>query len=799
MPRARHVSLGSLLCLKFRRSKMSTTETQVDPTKVVTDQPASASPPGADPSTVNLNPVAALGDGTTSSEASTSTTLSQSSVGSVVTAASADGSDSPPDLSQAAFDNLKKHLLVVHAVDSQTRLPVPPQKIGSFLQSAYGVLIRHSCEMNNGKVLVEIPTGPAPHIVRAKIRAQMTHTTPGSVYAVNALMVSTEQVFKFVTLLHENGPVFTHPPGTKRSTLAQLQQEYEPLEPETAHGDGDEDNAACGDSSHQSHYDPGHVGDYLRSLEPHELQDVFLQLKSLMGARNTVPSGVRTQTLNFSVPAPPVEQLNYAAHPQPSSQRGVRPFDFTSSPPAGQSSFHQPSSSTPQSSRPGAGGPAHRIQPQPPGGGGASGGGGGGPGHPGGAGSGGGAGGGGGGGPPPSHGAGQGLFFPRPPPSSQPFQPNLLNNPNTWIKNLRFRTFSGEPPVKPEHATFRQWTKEILQALPLYPEPLVMEAVHKSCVNEALECVQSADPALSVTELVSYLDVYFGRVIDPDTLFAEFFHITQKKGESVNALVARMRKAAREINDARGFEVVGLPLLRDRLFHALRAELKSQARHQYDDVAMDFNSFLVYLRRVESGMRLEAKSTDSTTPAESVARKKKEASAKQTLADFTMDDLSAQISQLVNQQIQAQLGASVNMQSSSSSRSSTAQSSPAPTRSRGGSNSSNRGRSQGNMTRASSTGSLNNTRTAPQPQDARVTRLSLWCYTCGGRGHGSRECPSQPLDGPSAAAPLTSTNRTGDSRQGHPAPQRPPQAQAHQADAGVPSSTEGTSQDQVLQ
>ena len=308
-----------------------------------------------------------------------------------------------------------------------------------------------------------------------------------------------------------------------------------------------------------------------------------------------------------------------------------------------------------------------------------------------------------------------------------------------------------------------------------------MEALIKSAQGDVLEYVQNSRPGITVSELLSELEIYFGAVEEPNILLKEFLAIKMKDKETITQLVSRMQRKARQCNEAQGFPVVGKKYLRMQLFDALPPHLQSQIRHQFDDLSIDYESLVMYARRIYASYHGDFDQS-------SRHRGKKEHHSKATLAEMSMDDLTSSLSQMVTAQVQSHMAEVMNHKiqpqqgsksKSKSSKSSSGNSNPQNHQhsnsrefTRGGGSGGNRG---GRGGRGGQNNSRRTPRVAPTPDEARVERNDIKCHTCGGAGHLSPECPSRRLPRENQGG---SSNHHGEPR---PATQTPREAQVAQA------------------
>ena len=341
---------------------------------------------------------------------------------------------------------------------------------------------------------------------------------------------------------------------------------------------------------------------------------------------------------------------------------------------------------------------------------------------------------------------------PRPPPSG----PSGTGTPSTpfqsldgWTlapqKPLRFRVFSGPEKLKPDHATWEQWRREVLLAQGQYPESAVKESMERSLVGDPLEIAQGFPLDLSVPDMLARLEDFFGPVQELDQVRSSFHQIQMKSDERVSELVTRIEMWARRVNTAAGREEVAPSTMKSRLFHALRDHLKAQVRHLKDNTQIDYKELVRYLRVIESGTEGAGRMTKKTA-AVKLHQVEPVEPEEQELPPLTSPvstdpppmvgapipqldvatgglDLQQAVIQAVAAQIATQFGlrpggATAQQRGGQQRRSR-----------RGG-----RGRGRGAQ------GAMPSTTT---PANARVQNRELICHLCGGAGHMARHCSSQ--------------------------------------------------------
>ena len=311
--------------------------------------------------------------------------------------------------------------------------------------------------------------------------------------------------------------------------------------------------------------------------------------------------------------------------------------------------------------------------------------------------------------------------------------------------------FSGPEKLKPDHATWEQWRREVLLAQGQYPENAVKESMERSLVGDPLEISQGFPLDLSVAEMLTRLEDFFGPVQELDQVRSSFHQIQMKAEERVSELVTRIEMWARRVNAAAGREEIAPISMKSRLFHALRDPLKAQVRHLKDNPDVDYKELVRYLRVIESGadgsgrtarktVAVKLHQVDSAEPGEegeltptpTPAVVETPTVVQNQLPQLDVAQGGLDLQQAVIQAVAAQIASQFGLRAGTSQDQQQQQRGGQRRAKRGG-----RSRGRGGGSTMSST---------TTPANARVQNKDLICHLCGGAGHMARNCSSQAGD-----------------------------------------------------
>ena len=168
--------------------------------------------------------------------------------------------------------------------------------------------------------------------------------------------------------------------------------------------------------------------------------------------------------------------------------------------------------------------------------------------------------------------------------------------------DLDLGRFSGEEPLPKNELTFEQWYHDIQCCQQQYPESILLPALRKSIVGKAKTVLRSLGPAYSVAAALEALSQEYKLEASSDMIFQEFYRLRQEKGERVQVYSVRLREVLSRLK-ARFPRWVPTgdedSVLRERLFHGMRSDLRSTVRHLFDRRDTSFGQLLAAARRNE--------------------------------------------------------------------------------------------------------------------------------------------------------------------------------------------------------
>ena len=279
--------------------------------------------------------------------------------------------------------------------------------------------------------------------------------------------------------------------------------------------------------------------------------------------------------------------------------------------------------------------------------------------------------------------------------------------------------------MRAEQATYEQWKKEVETLKRAYPEAMMKEAVLRSLSGAALDTITGTRDDSTLEDWLQHLENYYGTVDDVDVLLRGFYAMKHKEDEAVNQFASRLESARRKLNRYMGCEYMGQDSLRERLFHGLNVKIRHRIQHRYDDPNYNYMDLLKQARRVET--EIGPLKEEKKTPA------KKEGSSRTTLAELTVEDLTAAIKQVVEGTVEAKLQGAGWALPRKMAYSTPPEEDASPSgRGRGGFRGRGRGATGGGPPR--------------DPPDfskkPKVQAVDLRCYRCYGYGHLAFQCGS---------------------------------------------------------
>ena len=104
----------------------------------------------------------------------------------------------------------------------------------------------------------------------------------------------------------------------------------------------------------------------------------------------------------------------------------------------------------------------------------------------------------------------------------------------------RVRYFSGERPTTKREIYFKTWKSDVTGNMQNYPELSLRLGIHSSLQGNAKELLEGLPAGETVGEIVDMWTRQYGTVESSDQLLANFYQLSQKKGEEVTNFAARL-------------------------------------------------------------------------------------------------------------------------------------------------------------------------------------------------------------------------------------------------------------------
>ena len=289
----------------------------------------------------------------------------------------------------------------------------------------------------------------------------------------------------------------------------------------------------------------------------------------------------------------------------------------------------------------------------------------------------------------------------------------------------KLSTFSGER-VKGE-VSFEQWSYELQTLRKTYSDSALREGIQHSLRGAAADTVRNMGPDVPLDTILKKFTIVYGNVKSFDLLMRDFYRADQGEEESIPSFATRMEGLLSQIRDKfpeKFTHTEEQKLLKDRLFHGCRKNIRDSVKYCFTNPQVDYMQFLEECRKVEDEDKVgqvkinpsKAKVAAATVP----PTREDELTKQLRYQQHQIDTLVGQVKNLVS---------AVKSTRASSRGATTAGTRMSQTTWRGGS----RGR-----------GPL---RTTPQPrardpQVAQGAGPTYRCWQCGKLGHIKRECPT---------------------------------------------------------
>ena len=164
----------------------------------------------------------------------------------------------------------------------------------------------------------------------------------------------------------------------------------------------------------------------------------------------------------------------------------------------------------------------------------------------------------------------------------------------------KLSTFCGER-VKGE-VSFEQCSYELQTLGKTYSNSALREGIQHSLRDAAADTVRNMGPDVPLDTILKKFTIVYGNVKSFDLLMRDFYQAHQGEVESIPSFATRMEGLLSQIRD-KFPEKFTYPeeqrLLKDRLFHGYKKNVRDSVKYCFADPHVDYMQFLEECRKVE--------------------------------------------------------------------------------------------------------------------------------------------------------------------------------------------------------
>ena len=169
----------------------------------------------------------------------------------------------------------------------------------------------------------------------------------------------------------------------------------------------------------------------------------------------------------------------------------------------------------------------------------------------------------------------------------------------------KLSTFSGER-VKGE-VSFEQWSYELQTLRKTYSDSALREGIQHSLRGAVADKVRNMGPDVPLDTILKKFTIVYGNVKSFDLLMRDFYRADQREEESIPSFATRMEGLLSQIRDKFPEKFTTSEeqkLLKDRLFHGCRKNIRDSVKYCFSDPQVDYMQFLEECRKVEDKDRV---------------------------------------------------------------------------------------------------------------------------------------------------------------------------------------------------
>ena len=214
----------------------------------------------------------------------------------------------------------------------------------------------------------------------------------------------------------------------------------------------------------------------------------------------------------------------------------------------------------------------------------------------------------------------------------------------------KLSTFSGER-VKGE-VSFEQWSYELQSLRKTYSDSDLREGIQHSLRGAAADTVRNMGPDVPLDTILKKFTIVYGNVKSFDLLMRDFYRADQGEEESIPSFATRMEGLLSQIRDKfpeKFTHTEEQKLLKDRLFHGCKMNVKDSVKYCFANPQVDYMQFLEECRKVEDEDKVKTNPSKAKVAAATVPPTREDELTKQLkYQQHQIDTLVGQVKSLVS-------------------------------------------------------------------------------------------------------------------------------------------------------